>query len=126
MSPRVLVIYDGECRFCRWGIEWVQRLDARNALEFCPFGRPAAEEALAALPAEHRYESMHALVSGRLYSGTEAARIVLQHLPLGGISAEVGLHRLYPLLVRGRPLLGRLVPHRPAVSNCETREAANA
>ncbi len=126
MRRRVLVIYDGECRFCRWGIEWVQRLDVQNALEFCPFGQPAAEEALAARPADRRYESMHAVVNGRLYSGAEAARIVLQQLPLGEISAEVGLHRLYPLLVHGRPLLGRLVPDRPAASTCGDREAARA
>jgi predicted DCC family thiol-disulfide oxidoreductase YuxK len=121
VSHQVLVIYDGDCRFCRWGIEWVQRLDVQNALAFCPFGQPEAEAALADLPADRRYESMHALVNGRLYSDTEAARLVLQRLPLGGVSAALGVHHLYPLLARHRLTLGRLVPDRPAASTCGER-----
>ena len=118
MSNGVVLIYDGECRFCRWGVEWVRRLDVQNALRFCPFGQPLAEEALSELPEEVRYTSMHALVNGRLYSGTEGARIVLEKLPLGEISAALGLHQLYPLIARHRPTLGRFVPDRPAASNC--------
>lgn len=117
---RVLLIYDGDCRFCRWGVEWVQRLDVRNALDFCPFGHEGAEEALAGLPEDRRYASMHAFVNGRLYSGTEGARIVLEQLPLGEVSAALGLHHLYPLIARHRPTLGRFVPDRPATSTCKS------
>lgn len=118
MTGSVLVIYDGECRFCRWGIEWVQRLDVRNSLEFCPFGERTAEAALQQVDPESRYDTMHALVNGRLYSGTDSARIVLEQLPFGSLSATLGLHTLYPLLVRHRAALGRLVPDRPAATTC--------
>lgn len=121
MATSVLVLYDGDCRFCRWGIEWVRRVDVRQRLEFCPFGESLAEEALAELPDPERYESMHAVAGGRLYSGADAARLVLEKLPLGQVPAAIGLHHLYPLLAALRPVLGRLVPDRSATSDCRDR-----
>ena len=41
-----LLIYDAACRFCRFGIDVVRRLDRRTVFEFCPFGHPTAERIL--------------------------------------------------------------------------------
>lgn len=114
MKDTVLVIYDGECRFCRFGIEIVHRVDLMGALDFAPFGHSLAEEKLEALPEDERYTSFHAVVDGMLHSATDAARIVLGSLPLGGIAVGLGLHHGYKLLARYRGVFGRYVPDRPA------------
>jgi predicted DCC family thiol-disulfide oxidoreductase YuxK len=118
VNAEVLVIYDAACRFCRFGIHIVRRLDRRGVLEYCPFGHPVAEERLAALPADARYEQMHVATSAGLLSGTDAARVVLNELPLGRLAVALGLHGLYPLVVRSRWLLGRLSPQRDAIVSC--------
>jgi predicted DCC family thiol-disulfide oxidoreductase YuxK len=77
---RWVLIYDGDCEFCRRQVSCVKRHDARGQVEAVPFqsanlesygvGRQAAEE------------SMH-LVSpaGVVWRGAEAARQLLQLLP---------------------------------------------
>jgi predicted DCC family thiol-disulfide oxidoreductase YuxK len=115
MDDKVLVIYDGDCRFCRFGIDVVHRVDLLGALEFCPFGHPPAEEHLEALPEDERYTSFHAVAGGLLHSATDAARVVLGSLPFGRVAVAAGLHHGYKLLARYRGVLGRYVPDRPAL-----------
>jgi predicted DCC family thiol-disulfide oxidoreductase YuxK len=118
-ADALLLIYDGDCRFCRFGIELLRRLDAREAFAFCPFGHPVAESRLAALPADERYDSFHVASSdGRLYSGTHAAREALRALPGGSLAIAFGLHNIYPLLARYRWLLGRLAPDGDRLITC--------
>jgi predicted DCC family thiol-disulfide oxidoreductase YuxK len=115
---KVLLIYDGDCRVCRFGMEVVRAFDLGHAFEFCPFGNPIAEERLAIVPEERRYESFHAATADGIVSGTDAARRTLEALPLGRIATLFGLHNTYPLIVRSRSLLGRLVPDVAAVVTC--------
>jgi predicted DCC family thiol-disulfide oxidoreductase YuxK len=122
MSEKLLVIYDGDCRVCRFGIEVIRVLDLGHALDFCPFGNPIAERRLAELPADDRYISFHAATHDRLFSGTDAARVTLEALPLGRIATAFGLHNAYPLIVRSRSLLGRFVPDVAAVITCGKAE----
>jgi predicted DCC family thiol-disulfide oxidoreductase YuxK len=118
MNAELLVIYDGNCRFCRWGIEWIGRLDRRGVFDFCPFGHPVAEERLSVVPADTRHEQMHVAVGDRLLSGTKAARAILRELPFGRPGVALGLHRTYPVIVRLRWMLGRVSPDRPAPVTC--------
>lgn len=118
MDERLLVIYDGDCRACRFGIEIVRRWDVRGELAFCPFGHPVAEARLAILPEDERYESFHASRGFDLHSATDAAREVLRVLPGGRVAAGLGLHNLYPLLARYRWIFGRLTPDRAATVTC--------
>jgi len=118
----VLLIYDGDCRFCRWGIHWIRRFDRSGNLSFCPFGHPVAERELTVLPEGARYESMHALWAGRLYSGTKAAEVVLRQLPYGSVAARLGMHRIYPLIAKHRALLGGLTSDKPAPAMCGDRQ----
>jgi predicted DCC family thiol-disulfide oxidoreductase YuxK len=118
MAPEVVVIYDGGCRACRWGIDRVARIDKAGALGFCPFGHPFAESNLRRLPPDDRHRSMHAVVGKRLYSGTDAARVILRALPFGNVTTAIGLHYGYPLLAKLRGLVGRFAPDVPAVLNC--------
>ncbi|MGH2760408.1 MAG: thiol-disulfide oxidoreductase DCC family protein [Actinomycetota bacterium] len=115
---RTLLIYDGECAFCRWGMHVVRRLDRGGVFGFCPYGTPTAESILSRLPAERRYTSHHAFRDGVLHSATDAARVTLEGLPLGRIAVALQAHRLYPLIARNRAVLGRLVPHRSLLDTC--------
>ncbi len=115
---KLLLIYDGDCRVCRFGMEVVRTFDLGHAFEFCPFGHPVAEERIALIPEDLRYESFHAATSDEVFSGTDAARKTLEALPLGRIATVFGLHNAYPLIARSRSLLGRFVPDVAAVITC--------
>lgn len=39
-----VVVYDGECRFCRWSVARIQRLDRGGQFEYLPRQAPDAEE----------------------------------------------------------------------------------
>lgn len=118
MPAPTLLIYDGECGFCRWGMHVVRQLDRGGVFGFCPYGHPMAEAILGRLPVQRRYTSHHAYRDDVLYSATDAARVTLEGLPLGRIAVAFRLHRLYPLIARNRGLLGRLVPHRSLLNTC--------
>jgi predicted DCC family thiol-disulfide oxidoreductase YuxK len=113
-----LLIYDGDCGFCRWGMHVVRRIDRAGVFGFCPYGHPVAESILSELPADKRYTSHHAFRDGILHSATAAARVTLEGLPLGWVALALQLHRLYPVIARNRSLLGRLVPHRSVLNTC--------
>lgn len=118
MTDQTLLIYDGECGFCKWAMHVIERLDRRKAFRYCPFGHPVAESYLAALRPDKRYASHHAVKDGVLHSATAAARLTLEPLPLGRLAVALGLHRLYPVVARHRGLLGRLVSARSLISTC--------
>jgi predicted DCC family thiol-disulfide oxidoreductase YuxK len=115
---KLLLIYDGDCRVCRFGMEVVRTFDWAHAFDFCPFGNPIAERRLAALPESERYVSFHAATHDELFSGTDAARKTLEALPFGRIATAFGLHNAYPLIVRSRSFLGRFVPDVAAIVTC--------
>ena len=123
MTDKLLLIYDGECRVCRFGMEVVRMLDLGHALEFCPFGNPISEERLALISEDMRYESFHAATHDELFSGTAAARMTLEALPFGRFATMFGLHNAYPLIVRSRSLLGRFVPDVAAIVTCGKQPA---
>ena len=118
MPAPTLLIYDGDCGFCRWGMHVVRQLDRNGVFGFCPYGHPTAESLLSRLPEERRYTSHHAYREGVLHSATDAARVTLEGLPLGWLAVTLQLHRLYPLVARNRGRLGRLVPHRSVLNTC--------
>lgn len=37
MAPKHLVLWDGECGFCRRCVVWIRKHDRHHALEFCPY-----------------------------------------------------------------------------------------
>lgn len=69
--------------------------------------------ALAVLPHDLRYESVHALRDGRLYSATDGFGVILTALRGGGLLLHTGMYRIYPLVVRNRHRIGRMVPNLP-------------
>ena len=123
---KLVLIYDGDCRVCRFGMEVVRAFDLGHALEFCPFGNPISEERLSLVPEDKRYESFHAATPDEIFSGTDAAKKTLEALPLGRLATLVGLHNAYPLIARSRSLIGRFVPDVAAIVTCGKKPDARA
>jgi predicted DCC family thiol-disulfide oxidoreductase YuxK len=115
----VIVLYDGECRFCRWTIAWALERDAHRALAVAPIQSPAGARLLADLPAAERLRSLHVVHDdARRASGGAAVRDVLDALPSARALAWVASRSprftdfIYGVVARHRGQIGRLVPRR--------------
>ena len=105
---RPVVLYDGDCRFCRFAARLVERLDRRRRLAFLPLDDPAAEPFLAGVSPHERFDSMRlAEPDGRLLAAGDALAELIAHLGAPGLRF---LRRGYEIVARRRGLLGRIVP----------------
>ena len=110
MIKRAVLLYDADCRFCRFSARAALRLARGGRLAALPLQDPEAESFLAAVPEASRLASVRlAEADGRLLERGDA------------VAAALGLHRLGPLLngpydlvSRHRGALGRFVPDGPA------------
>ena len=103
MIERPVLLYDAECRFCRFAARLALR---RGRLAVLPLQAPEAEPLLAGVPQEQRLDAVRlALPDGRLLDRGEAVAAALGAPWLGRL-----LNRPYGLVARHRALLGRLVP----------------
>jgi predicted DCC family thiol-disulfide oxidoreductase YuxK len=108
-----LVLYDGECGFCRTSLGWLLRWDRRGRLEPVALQSARAADILAELSEEERMDSWH-LVSpdGERWSAGAAAPQLLRLLPGGRVPARVldaapGItERAYRFVARHRASLG--------------------
>ncbi|MQA74533.1 MAG: DUF393 domain-containing protein [Solirubrobacterales bacterium] len=111
---RSRILYDRECRFCRWSLAWLLRWDRRGALEPVALQDPGAAELLAGMDEERRMASWHLVgPDGSVASGGIAAAPLLRRLP-GGTPLASRVERFpgaveaaYALVVRHRGRLGR-------------------
>jgi predicted DCC family thiol-disulfide oxidoreductase YuxK len=79
-----LILYDADCRFCRWSLGWVLRWDRRRALVPLPLQDPRAAELLASMSPGERMSSWHLVVAGgRIASAGAGAAPLLRMLPGG-------------------------------------------
>ena len=107
---RPVVLYDGGCRFCRFAARMIEWLDLRRRFAFLPLQDDEATPLLAGVPDAQRLSALRlAEPGGRLRTGTDAARAILEcfNFPSPGIA------RAYPFVARRRGVLGRFVPDRP-------------
>ncbi|MCY4114545.1 MAG: DCC1-like thiol-disulfide oxidoreductase family protein [Chloroflexi bacterium] len=78
MRRNPVVLYDGECAFCRVCARVLRRLDRRHRLDLLDFNRPEADALLESLPAaEHRTALHVADVDGTVRSSGPALRRAL-------------------------------------------------
>jgi predicted DCC family thiol-disulfide oxidoreductase YuxK len=113
---RPVLLYDGECRFCRWSARVVARIDRSGRLALLPFQDDEAPPLLAPVPVEERLSSWHLVErDGRVLSRAGAAGAVAGRL-LGRWATRPAatLDGLYTLVARHRGRLGRIVPDGPA------------
>lgn len=115
----MIVLYDGDCGFCRWAMAWALRRDRGNVLVTAPIQSPTGEELLADLAPSDRLRSAHVIrEDGGRRSGGAAAAEVLSALPQTQILGR--LARSFPqmtalaygALAARRRTLGKLVGER--------------
>ena len=116
MSERPVVLYDGNCRFCRWSARMLVRLDRHERLGFLPLDDPQAGALLAPLSSAERIESWRLVaVDGQLLGGAAAGSSVLTVLGARRLADatrrwnDVG-ERIYRATATHRGWLGHLVP----------------
>lgn len=117
MSPTLL--YDGDCRFCRFAARVVVAWDRKGVLGVLSFTDPEAAPLLAGI--SERLTSWHLVQpDGRCASRGRGVLELLALLPatrpLAPLLSLLPLEALYDLVSRNRGRLGRLVPDGPAPS----------
>jgi predicted DCC family thiol-disulfide oxidoreductase YuxK len=100
-APSAKILYDADCRFCRWSLAWLLRWDRRRALEPVALQDSEAARLLAGMDERRRMASWHLVgPDGWVASGGSAAAPLLRLLPGGGPLARV-LERLPGPVERG-------------------------
>jgi predicted DCC family thiol-disulfide oxidoreductase YuxK len=109
-----LLLYDAECRFCRWSLGWVLRWDRHRALTSLALQDPAATASLPGLSETERMASWHLVdPGGGVTSGAAAASPLLRLLPGGRPLSALAerlpgpVERLYGWVTRNRGRLAR-------------------
>jgi predicted DCC family thiol-disulfide oxidoreductase YuxK len=120
---RSVLLYDAECRFCRFAARVVDRVDRDEELAIMPLQDPRAAPLLDCLPEDERLSSWRiARNDGRL-AGFGAGVVPLlaamrRTRPLARVASHLPAHLLdaaYALVARNRRTLGKLVPDVPPV-----------
>jgi predicted DCC family thiol-disulfide oxidoreductase YuxK len=117
-----VLLYDGECRLCRFAARCVVQLDRRQELAFLPLQDEAATPLLTAVPDSARFDTWRLAGSdGSLGGSGSGVPVLLETMgatgPLGRLLRRIPgpmLDRAYGLIARNRATLGRLVPEGPA------------
>ncbi len=121
LLQRPVLLYDSECRVCRFVARTVMRLDRDERIAFLPLEAAEAAPLLEPLPEAERFASWRlAELDGTLAGrGAGASRVlraigrdrsarVVEALPDGL------LERVYDLVAHNRSRLGRITPAGPA------------
>ncbi len=112
-----IVIYDGQCRFCRAQVERLHRLDTRGTLAFLSLHDPAVMRRWPDLSHDDLMQQMYVIdPQGGRHAGAESLRYLSRRLPrlrwlspLLGIPFSMPLWRfLYRHVARRRYWFGRV------------------
>jgi predicted DCC family thiol-disulfide oxidoreductase YuxK len=111
----MLVLYDGNCGFCKVTLAVLLRWDRAHRLDAAPIQSTLGQQQLAEMPAQDRLQSWHLRDdAGELRSGGPALPVVFAALPGGRAFARVtsrfpgATARTYEWVAAHRVLLGRL------------------
>jgi predicted DCC family thiol-disulfide oxidoreductase YuxK len=117
----VIVLYDGDCGFCRRSVDWALRRDRDRRLTATPIQSPTGEFLLADLTPDQRLREVHVINDdGRRSSGGAAVKDVLRALPSArGLARVVSVSpRMtqvgYRFVANHRALFGKLRSPRSA------------
>jgi predicted DCC family thiol-disulfide oxidoreductase YuxK len=115
-GDRAVLLYDGDCRFCRFSLERVLAWDRHSRIRPLALQDPEAERLLARLDAQARMDSWHLVErDGTLSSAGRAVAPLLRLLPGGRPLARIAelsprlTEAAYGLVARNRPVLNRVV-----------------
>lgn len=120
---RPVLLYDTECRLCRFAARIVARLDRRESLALLGLRDESAGRLLEDIADEERGSALRlVLPDGRLLSAGAATLGVLERLPAtrllarsaAVLHAQPAAEALYAVVARNRDRLGCFVPDGPA------------
>jgi predicted DCC family thiol-disulfide oxidoreductase YuxK len=115
VSARPVLLYDADCRFCRFVARTLVRLDRNERLAFLPLGDPQARLLLPSVSESERASSIHLVEpDGRRLSRGAALARVLTELGLPAPAARL-LSCLYGPIANRRSILGRVAPDGPVM-----------
>lgn len=91
-KDKIIVIYDGQCRFCQASVDWIQQKLSITAI-------PSQEAELGKfnLTLEQVSKSVHVILDSRTYSGADAIACLMKYRGNRGLSS----------LITGSGALGR-------------------
>jgi predicted DCC family thiol-disulfide oxidoreductase YuxK len=88
---KLLLLYDGQCRFCRRKIRMLRRIDPHNRLTFCDLRKELPADIPLNLPLKELEKQIHAVFpDGTVAAGMEAVRAVFRQIGLGWLIAPTG------------------------------------
>ena len=130
MRGNPVVLFDGDCAFCRVCAQLLRRLDRHGRLEVLDFNQPEADALLTPLPAAERRTALHlAARDGSVHSAGPALRRALAEALapgaerfLTGPAAAWFVDRGYRIVATRRHRLGwieRFFPPREVPRQCE-------
>ncbi len=117
--PRSVLLYDADCRLCRFAARRVAGLDRRGSLALLGLRDAPADRLLEHVSEDERGSSLRlVLPDGRVLTAGAAALGVLDRLPITRplarsaalLHAQPAVEALYASVARNRDRLGRLVP----------------
>jgi len=118
-EPRVTVLYDAECPFCRWAMGMLLVWDRRGRLVPLTLQEPAAESLLGELTPEQRMETWHFVAAtGERHGAGAAFAPLFELLPAGQPFARLFTRfpavagRVYEAVSRHRSRLAKVIPRR--------------
>lgn len=118
----MVVLYDGDCGFCKVMLAVLLRWDRAHHLTAVPIQSRLGEELLQDMPSQDRLRSWHLIDdTGALHSGGPAIPVVFATLPRGGPIARLASRfpsatsRAYEWVASHRVLLGRFLGARSRV-----------
>ncbi len=113
-DPRVTVLYDEDCGFCRWSLDKILAWDRRRALRPVSIQSAEGQRLLAGVPEQLRLNSWHLVTpEGEVRSAGSGVPALLDELPGGAPLAAItqrlpGLtERAYRAVASNRDRLAR-------------------
>jgi len=111
-----VVLFDGNCGFCRWSVGLIERWDRHDKLRSTSIQSEEGSRLLAGMPPSRRLDSFHlSEPGGAILSAGEAAAPLLRRLPGGRPIAFLTeqmprtTERAYRFIANRRSFFGRLV-----------------
>lgn len=80
---RIVVLYDGHCKFCTKGVKNLQRMDGKNRLHLVSLHDPSVAELYPDLSFDQLMDQMWVVsYEGKKYGGADAVRYLSRQLPM--------------------------------------------
>ncbi|MGO9115678.1 MAG: thiol-disulfide oxidoreductase DCC family protein [Thermoguttaceae bacterium] len=125
---KLLLLYDGDCPFCRREVDWLKRRDREGHLALENIADPGFDPARYGLTQEEVQAALHGILpDGQVVRRVEAIRYAYRAVGLGWLVAPTRwpvvrwvLDGMYRIFARNRLRWGRLLGRQCASGNCTT------